>query len=95
MLWSLTWQSAALCTEKTGTGQKLEKSDGHLTAGPGLSLGQKHHKGGEHAMEFRRPFPLTDLLLTSPCLKYMLTWKLSPPGARDKQRSSADSEVSN
>ena len=29
----------------------MKKSDSHLTARPMLSLGQKHHKGCEHARE--------------------------------------------
>lgn len=77
--------------------QKMKKSIGHLTAKQMLSLGQKYHKGHEHARESHAVLEallLTDLLPTSPCMKSMLTWKHSPPGAWDKQRSSADSRVS-
>lgn len=76
----------------------MKKSDGHLTARPMLSLGQEHNKGHEHARELHAVLEallLTDLLPTFPCMKPTLTWKRSPPGAWETQRSSADSRVSN
>lgn len=84
MLQPRMWQSAALRTERTGSGHKMKKSEGHLAARPMLSLGQKHHKRPEHARKSQAVLEallLIDVLPTSRSTKSTLTWKHFPPVA--------------